>query len=432
MRTVIFLILNLLFLDIYSQNIKFEESSFDSIMTKAKSEKKIVFIDVSTEWCGSCKWMEENIFTLKEVSNFYNNNFINIQVDAEKGEGMAIAKRYNVLSYPSYLFINDEGILLSKNTIGGQSSDQFINSGKKALATLKQRTPLTILDEKYAKGLRKKKFLFNYLSRQIDERDECDTLVLKSYLSQLNDKELNEIKNVLLIANTPYAFSYKSPYFMAVLRNLQNVQLNLNTSRFYMLMHVYGMSMANKGFFPIRNSKNIDSFKIFLKDYDLIYPYTIKNDPQETPYRFQRYFYLATNDTANYKTSVNHFLNEYVYSDLVNEIPLKINENELFKIDNNSFKRKLSYELNSIGIEYSKMFSNTKDLIEGMKIIDHAEKLQYGPKIEYAKSLILAKLGNKSEAMILALKAKDMALEEKSGKFMTDLIDDLIKKLEEK
>ncbi|HAO29584.1 MAG TPA: disulfide isomerase, partial [Chryseobacterium indologenes] len=60
--------------------------------------------------------MEHNVFTKKSVGDYYNANFINARFDMEKGEGREIAAKFGVRSYPTYLFLNGEGELVSRNT----------------------------------------------------------------------------------------------------------------------------------------------------------------------------------------------------------------------------------------------------------------------------------------------------------------------------
>jgi thioredoxin-related protein len=99
------------------EGIKFETSDFKTILAKAKKENKLIFLDAYTTWCGPCKLMAKNIFTLKSVGDHYNANFVNAKIDMEKGEGIDIAKKYDVKVFPTYLFIDGNGELVHR-TVG--------------------------------------------------------------------------------------------------------------------------------------------------------------------------------------------------------------------------------------------------------------------------------------------------------------------------
>ena len=87
-----------------NHGIDFFHGTWAEGMAKAKQENKKVFIDFFTEWCGPCLNMALKVFTLPEVGYEYNKNFVCMKIDAEKGEGIELAKRYGVHSYPSYIF----------------------------------------------------------------------------------------------------------------------------------------------------------------------------------------------------------------------------------------------------------------------------------------------------------------------------------------
>lgn len=83
--------------------IEFNHGSWAEIVSKAKAENKLIFIDFYTQWCGPCLNMAQNVFTQPEVGEFYNQNFVNAKIDAEHGEGRDLAKKYKIRFYPSYV-----------------------------------------------------------------------------------------------------------------------------------------------------------------------------------------------------------------------------------------------------------------------------------------------------------------------------------------
>lgn len=98
----------------------FEESDYESARQKAEKEGKPIFVDFYTGWCSPCLAFTKNVLTDEEVGRFMNEAFINLKYDAEIGEGMMLAKRFNVGSYPTILVIDaDENVLedLAKNRI---------------------------------------------------------------------------------------------------------------------------------------------------------------------------------------------------------------------------------------------------------------------------------------------------------------------------
>ena len=131
MKKNFILLLTLFSAFILAQGIKFEQDSFSNILSKAKKENKLVFLDAYATWCGPCKMLEKNVFSQKEVGDFYNLKFVNAHFDMEKGEGISIAKKYAINSYPALLFINGDGDVVYK-TAGFMSVPEFIELGKNA------------------------------------------------------------------------------------------------------------------------------------------------------------------------------------------------------------------------------------------------------------------------------------------------------------
>jgi thioredoxin-related protein len=76
--------------------------------------------------------MAANTFTDKKVGTLFNDNFINLKIDMEKGEGPVLARKFKVTAYPTLFFINkDEEIV--KRVIGAKPPQEFLTIGKSVL-----------------------------------------------------------------------------------------------------------------------------------------------------------------------------------------------------------------------------------------------------------------------------------------------------------
>jgi thioredoxin-related protein len=119
-----------------SEGIKFFEGTWKEVVKKAKETNKPIMVDVSTSWCGYCKKMKRFTFTDNKVAAYYNENFINIEVDAENGDGLVIAQKYQVRSYPTIIYFdkNEKVILFAE---GYMQAGEFVEAGKAAYQNLK-------------------------------------------------------------------------------------------------------------------------------------------------------------------------------------------------------------------------------------------------------------------------------------------------------
>ena len=105
----------------------FQELSLEEACKKAKTENKPIFLDCYTSWCGPCKMMANEVFTLKEAGDYFNKNFVCVKTDMEKGGGPAIGKQYGVDAYPTFLIINANGKLMHK-VVGAMPLEKLIES----------------------------------------------------------------------------------------------------------------------------------------------------------------------------------------------------------------------------------------------------------------------------------------------------------------
>lgn len=117
---------------ISAQGIQFFQGTWAEAKTKAKKDNKPIFVDVYAVWCGPCKYMTNSVFTQKAVGDYFNANYINLKIDAEKGEGREFASNNAVAAYPTLLFFDANAKTLLNNA-GSLEADELITMGKSAL-----------------------------------------------------------------------------------------------------------------------------------------------------------------------------------------------------------------------------------------------------------------------------------------------------------
>lgn len=164
-------------------HIKFEKEAWSDILKKAAVENKVIFMDAYTTWCGPCKKMSRDVFTTKEVADYFNSNFINVKMDMEKGEGIGLSQEYNVIAYPTLLFIGADGNIVHR-AVGYHNTDKFLELGETA------NTPgsnLAALKARYDFGDRSAQFLYDYTFATSEAMTGTHPKIAEEYLSTQTD-----------------------------------------------------------------------------------------------------------------------------------------------------------------------------------------------------------------------------------------------------
>lgn len=193
----IFLISLLLFLlghCFAQEGTNFEDLTFKEALAKSKDCGKKLFIDCFTKTCGPCKYMVKFIFPLKECGEYFNNNYVCIMKDMQEGEGIDIAKKYNIRIYPTYLILNHDGSVYCRMEGGAVSSpkENFVQKVKDAIQ-------LAEANREYSAGNREQAFLEEYINiLRIHDKKRLQT-VISEIMLPLGVKKLCASKNWELI-----------------------------------------------------------------------------------------------------------------------------------------------------------------------------------------------------------------------------------------
>jgi len=117
------------------ESIKFiEGKTYEEILLEAQAQGKPIMIDFYTTWCEPCKWLEQDVFQVKQVYSYYNSNVINYKVNAENFDNIPLAQQFEIAAYPTVIFVTQDGDFITRQE-GSTTATNFINLGKDAVIT---------------------------------------------------------------------------------------------------------------------------------------------------------------------------------------------------------------------------------------------------------------------------------------------------------
>lgn len=162
--------------------ITFFKGTWEEALTEAKAQDKIIFLDAYAVWCGPCKRMSATVFTDPEVGSFYNDKFINVKMDMEKGEGKSLRSKYRVMAYPTLMYIDYTGKVVQR-VKGARGVEEFIGLGKTALKKLDRSD---VYAAEYEKGNRDPELVFKYV-KALNNAGKPSVKIANEYLNSQSD-----------------------------------------------------------------------------------------------------------------------------------------------------------------------------------------------------------------------------------------------------
>jgi thiol-disulfide isomerase/thioredoxin len=107
--------------------------TYDQVLQQASERNVPVVLDFFTDWCVYCKHFDHDRTLPDNGLQKALDGVAFTSIDAEKGEGIELAKKYGVSSYPTYLVVNSEGELMDRWS-GYGGPDHFLGQLEPALA----------------------------------------------------------------------------------------------------------------------------------------------------------------------------------------------------------------------------------------------------------------------------------------------------------
>lgn len=217
-----------------------EDLSWKQIKEKAKSENKYIFVDCFATWCAPCRQMDINVFSKKQVGDYFNHRFISVRVQMDKtqndndnirnwyADAKVIKEKFRVAVLPTLLFFSPSGDIIH-NEQGYKSVAQLLNAGAITLSSSpKQFKQYAAFVDAYRKGKRNYILMPEILmqGKRYSESELLDSISKDyfSYLIKLKEKKWYTKANIECI--TSYCkMESKSPFFSIFLNHSKKVDV---------------------------------------------------------------------------------------------------------------------------------------------------------------------------------------------------------------
>ncbi len=387
-------VLSLCCTPIKAQGIAFKKDNWQSIKNKAKAENKLIFVDVYTTWCGPCKKMDKQVFSSEKVGNFYNANYVAFKIDAEKGEGLAFAKQYEIASYPSLLILDGNGKQINKNK-GFLNIEDFLKFGQE---TLSAEEVFVAAQSLYNKGSRDPKLVLNYITLLRGRNLPTEKVALE-YFNTIEKKNWTSPENLQFI--TQYINSPFNDVTEHLAENKEPIESVGPQSKVYLTLFEIYNNHINTTVAKNKSLKEEDPL-LLLHINNHFYPIEAKF----LIFKVKRTLFARDKDWESYARLITDYVDN-----LDNSNALELNKYAYLFYKNITDKHFLNVALGWINTALER--TNDND-----------------PYISYyldTKASVLYKLNNKKEALVCAKQA--VAAAEKSGSNTAGTLN-LIKKIE--
>ena len=389
--------------------IVFRKVTFDELFNLSKAESKPILLYFHFKGCGACTWMEDSVFTQKEVADFYNSKFICYDVNTLEEYGKPIAKEYKVKLQPCFIIIDQNKTVLSK-IIGKFKKDDFIRFGNNSFD---KDLSIESMKEQYKTKNKDSIFMYKYCY-MLDDMNSLKQKYVSDYLATQSDKDLLNEKNIRFIYQFCLVdFEAFIPFDCRAYNTMLN---NIEIFSGYFDKNQIDTRLVWIATKSMRKAINTKDELLFNKILDVFNKYkdNKKFEFHEMDGRFTGI--LTDNDLV-----LNAKLKFYRNSD--NQTKYNAVLAEYLEKYNNS-----SEELNSIAWDYYEFYSDNENLQKAVEWVKKSLdlKCRYSNLDTYA--CLLYKLGDYKNALIQAEKAIEYAKKEEDDYTETSKLIDKIKK----
>ena len=107
--------------------VRFEQPDYAAAVKKAGRLQKSIFVYFYTDWCVPCRQVPGIVFGDRRIRAVIDSMYVSLKLNAEKGPGAPVAKRYGVRAFPTFLFADADGHEIGR-IVGTRSNDDYLTA----------------------------------------------------------------------------------------------------------------------------------------------------------------------------------------------------------------------------------------------------------------------------------------------------------------
>lgn len=206
-----------------------ENKPWQEVKKEAVEQKKLIFMDCYTVWCGPCKGLSEKVFPQAKVQNFLKEHFVACKYDMEKGDGAMLYEKYKayIPGFPTMLVINPADETVVHKVVGFTEADALIQ----ALQDELDGKTLAAFQKRYEAGNRSLTFMQEYCQAlDVAYEEETKERVVRDFVESMPlDSLLN--RSVFELYE-PYLDDVYSPRFEFVVEHVNDYARKFKMNRY--------------------------------------------------------------------------------------------------------------------------------------------------------------------------------------------------------
>ena len=356
--------------------VDFIHDDYSTALLKSKESQKQLMVMFYADWCPHCSVMKTTVLNDEGVIAMLNSTYVCLQINIDKPESKELMKKFGVLTFPTFIFIDGNENMLY-NMVGEMKKDDFLAEAKKSL---NPRLHLSFLKAQYERDTLNGNKCLNYLNgirRGIDKNKTAG--IASNYMSSVKEEQIVSLLNWRILAYAVNDLTSKDLPTMLKYRN-EFAKLITSTRVETKINNVVSLSFKND--VTKLDSANYSKNKDFARN-------EMKVNVDSLAFKYDIQLYENLKDWPKYNAVAKKMLSKMLWddaakiNDIVKNYVRHISSTSDLKIASGWMNRSLelnnNYEANFI---QSKLYLKLKNFPEAIKYARVAKKYVVEMKID--------------------------------------------------